>query len=188
MDPEDKPTGETADEDGSPVYILKDDEGLGAECVVADLRWQKVFDDAFHGRAAAAIRSCLATAGRGPAELTLLLTDDDGMARLNGAHRGRPEPTNVLSFPADRPGGSGSEEAYLGDVALAWGVVDREAGGAGLDVRDHALHLIVHGVLHLLGHDHATEEEAASMESAEAAILAAFGVADPYAAGEEASR
>ena len=187
MDPVETLTGETADEDGSPVYILEDAGGLGAECVVADDRWLEVFDDSFRERAVTAIRSCLATVGRGPAELTLLLTDDDGIAALNGTHRGRLEATNVLSFPVDAPE-EGEKEAYLGDLAMAWGVVDRESGEAGIDIRDHVLHLLIHGVLHLLGHDHGTDEEAATMESAEAAILAAFGVADPYAADEGAGR
>ena len=189
MDTDEKPTGETADEGESPVVELQDSEGLAAECVVADSRWLEVFDNAFQLRATAAIRSCLATAGRGPAELAVLLTGNDAVADLNAAHRGRSGPTNILSFPGDGAGGGAAGTTpHLGDLAMAWGVVRDEAKGLGIEIGDHALHLLVHGTLHLLGHDHANDEEAVLMERTETAILADFGVADPHRAQGGAGR
>lgn len=108
--------------------------------------------------------------------LTLLLTDDAEIRRLNGHHRGKEKATNVLSFPA--PYGS----LTLGDVALALGVVRREALAEGRAVQDHVLHLIVHGTLHLLGHDHLAAGEAMAMERAEARILRRLGVPNPWRA------
>ncbi len=108
--------------------------------------------------------------------LTLLLSDDAAVRRLNAGFRGREKPTNVLSFPA--PEGSGT----LGDLALAYGVVRREAAEAGRPMAAHLAHLLVHGALHLLGHDHAAAGEAMAMERAEARILRRIGVANPWRA------
>ena len=90
--------------------------------------------------------------------------------------RGKDSPTNVLSFPAFGSGGG-----YLGDVALALGVAAREAAAAGKQLSDHAVHLTVHGVLHLLGYDHVEAREAKSMESVETAVLHELGISNPYA-------
>ena len=187
MEPAETLTEDTAEEGESPVVTLQDSNGLIAECVVAEERWLAVFDDALRQRAAAAIRSCLARAGRDRAEITILLTDDEGMAALNAAHRGKSGPTNVLSFPGD-PSAEPDGPAHLGDLAMAWGVVRGEAESLGVGAGDHALHLIVHGALHLLGHDHETGKEAALMERAETEILAGIGVADPHAAEGGAGR
>jgi probable rRNA maturation factor len=107
--------------------------------------------------------------------LTVLLADDARLEALNRQFRGKPKATNVLAFPS-------AGEAYLGDVAIAYGVTVREARAAGKSIHDHTLHLAVHGVLHLLGYDHETAREARIMEPLEAAILAELGIADPYAA------
>jgi len=109
--------------------------------------------------------------------LTILLADDATLGRLNRQFRGKNKPTNVLSFPAAE-GAAG----YLGDIAIADGVTAREAGEAGKAFSDHAVHLAVHGVLHLLGYDHQTAAEAKIMEPLETAILSELGIADPYAA------
>jgi probable rRNA maturation factor len=109
--------------------------------------------------------------------LTLLLSDDSHLKELNALFRGKEKPTNVLSFPAQE-----SAAHYLGDVAIALGVVTREAKAAKKSPADHTLHLAVHGTLHLLGYDHMKPREAARMERLEAQILAEFGIADPYAA------
>jgi probable rRNA maturation factor len=110
------------------------------------------------------------------AVLTILLTDDETLRALNRRFRRKNKATNVLSFPA-APNGV----AHLGDVALAYGVTRAEARAAGKRFADHAVHLAVHGVLHLLGHDHATERQARVMEPLETALLAYLGIADPYA-------
>ncbi|MCH8488580.1 MAG: rRNA maturation RNase YbeY [Oceanicaulis sp.] len=111
-------------------------------------------------------------------EAVILLTGDDNVQALNARFRGKDSPTNVLSFPA--PG----REGYPGDVALAYGVCAREAQAAGKRLIDHAAHLALHGVLHLNGLDHEEEIAAREMERLETAVLAGFGIADPYAAVE----
>ena len=126
-------------------------------------------------------------------EVALLLTDDAGVAALNDRFRGSSAPTNVLSWPAlplgpDREGRppppparrTGAPPVALGDVALADGVVSREARARNLVLVDHATHLIMHGVLHCLGFDHDTDGQAAVMEGIERRALARIGVADPY--------
>jgi len=112
--------------------------------------------------------------------LTILLTDDERMRVLNAQFRGKDKPTDVLSFPALDGG------AYLGDIAIAHGVAAREARQSGKRLADHAAHLAVHGVLHLLGHDHRAAREARVMERLETRILAVLNIADPYAAGKAA--
>jgi|HubBroStandDraft_6_1064221.scaffolds.fasta_scaffold318369_2 probable rRNA maturation factor len=109
-------------------------------------------------------------------ELTLLLTHDERLRALNAQFRGIDAPTNVLAFPA-----AATSEAYLGDVALALGVAEREAAKAGIGLCAHALHLTVHGVLHLLGYDHVSLREAGIMERLETEILRELGLASPYA-------
>ena len=104
------------------------------------------------------------------------------LARLNSDWRGIDRPTNVLAFPGWDPDAPLPAEAplLLGDVVLARETVAREAKEQGKTVTDHLGHLVVHGVLHLLGYDHAIDAEAAVMETLETAILAELGVADPY--------
>ena len=115
-----------------------------------------------------------------PGEVALLFTDDSAIAEINAEWRGKDKPTNVLSFPApDMPVPEG-EARHLGDIVLAHGVIAREAAEQGKTLHDHTAHLIVHGVLHLLGYDHETDAEAEEMERLEAAILNGLGIADPY--------
>jgi probable rRNA maturation factor len=113
----------------------------------------------------------------------VVLASDATVHRLNLAYRGKDAPTNVLSFPFQPPPGvavSASDASYLGDVILADETIRREAGERGIEPVFHLQHLVVHGLLHLLGHDHAAEPEAAAMERLEADILAQLGIADPY--------
>jgi probable rRNA maturation factor len=104
---------------------------------------------------------------------TILLTDDKALRTLNRDFRGKDKPTNVLSFPSEGP--------YSGDIAIAYGVTAAEARAAGKRVTDHAIHLAVHGVLHLAGYDHEAPADAKVMEPLEMKILARLGIADPYA-------
>ncbi|WP_346764262.1 rRNA maturation RNase YbeY [Caulobacter sp. SLTY] len=106
----------------------------------------------------------------------MLLTGDNEVADLNTRFRHKPGPTNVLSFPAPP-----NPENHLGDIALAYGVCAREAAAQGKTLADHLRHLTVHGVLHLAGYDHQTDDEAEAMEALERRVLADLGVADPYA-------
>lgn len=119
----------------------------------------------------------------GPAEVGVVLADDATLRRLNRDFRGRDAPTNVLSFPSgDMAGGPEPGPRLLGDVVLALETARHEAAAQGKSLADHLSHLVVHGVLHLLGHDHESEPEAERMERLEAAILSRLGIADPYAA------
>ena len=174
METIDQMTGDQADDDDSPVVIVEDHHGLFAEIVIADHRWLDLLDGDFRTRLAAAFRACLNKAGIEAAEWTILLSDDASVAELNMAHRGKNGATNVLSFPDD------DDDDFLGDIALAWGVMEGEAAGLSISMTDHALHLMVHGVLHLLGHDHQDDAEATTMEQLEISILGSVGVADPY--------
>lgn len=116
----------------------------------------------------------------GAAEISVLLTDDRAMAALNEQWRGKEGPTNVLSFPGDdRPSAPGAP-VFLGDIVLAFETLEREAAGDGKPFADHLAHLVIHGVLHLLGYDHETDDEASEMEALETELLAGLGVPDPY--------
>jgi len=123
-----------------------------------------------------------ALAGRGVnGSVTLLFTSDAEMQALNKHWRGKDKPTNVLSFPA--AGGMpvpAGEAPPLGDIALAYQTVAREAVEQGKSLAHHTSHLIVHGMLHLLGYDHEEDGEAEEMENEERMILARLGIADPY--------
>lgn len=120
---------------------------------------------------------------RADGEVSLLLTGDSRQRELNRAWRGIDRPTNVLSFPASVPGGQPmpGAPAVLGDIAIARETLAREAAEAGIGAGDHLAHLLVHGVLHLLGHDHEDDDDAATMEALERRVLARLGIADPYA-------
>lgn len=121
------------------------------------------------------------------AAISVLLADDATLQSLNRAYRGRDEATNVLSFPLVDPGHLkddgpplAEDGALLGDVAVAFGITAHEANEAKKPLADHLRHLIVHGVLHLLGYDHEDDADAEAMEAAEVLILAGLGVPDPY--------
>jgi probable rRNA maturation factor len=135
-----------------------------------------------------AARAALArAAGKlGAAELAIVLADDALVAVLNRDYRGIAKPTNVLSFASAEPAPRGPSLRLLGDVVLAYGTIAREARAQGKTLADHLAHLVVHGVLHLLGFDHARAGEARRMEALEVAILGELGVADPYRAREPA--
>ncbi|MCB1556665.1 MAG: rRNA maturation RNase YbeY [Alphaproteobacteria bacterium] len=116
------------------------------------------------------------------AELSVVLTDDDEIRALNRDYRGKDSPTNVLSFAT----GDGDCLAAppglhpLGDVVLAYETLAREATEQQKTFEAHLSHLLVHGILHLLGHDHIDDDEAAEMETLEIAVLKDLGIANPY--------
>jgi probable rRNA maturation factor len=129
--------------------------------------------------ALAAVRPALADG----AEVGLVFTDDAHSRELNDQYRDKDAPTNVLSFPATRT----NPEVFgplLGDIVLAEQTIAREADAAGIALDAHLTHLVIHGFLHLLGHDHETVAEAEVMEKLETSILAGLGIADPYADGD----
>ncbi|MGF1620219.1 MAG: rRNA maturation RNase YbeY [Rhodomicrobiaceae bacterium] len=114
-------------------------------------------------------------------ELSIALSSDDAVAELNGRYRGKPKPTNVLSFPAsDGLAASGSEHPLLGDIIIAYETVMQEARAEDKPPLSHLAHLVIHGILHLAGCDHETDEDAEHMENLEREILASLGIPDPY--------
>jgi probable rRNA maturation factor len=151
-----------------------DAAAVGVEVEVEAPTWAEALPDveAIARRAASA---ALGSAGR--RGVVVLLTDDETVRDLNARFRGKDAPTNVLAFPA--PAGP---DAHLGDIALAFGVCAREAGEQDKPLADHLRHLVIHGVLHLLGYDHVTDAQAEAMESLERRTLAGIGVPDPYRA------
>ena len=135
--------------------------------------------------ARSAAEACLGAAGHpgGEVEISIVLADNATQQKLNRDYRGRDVPTNVLSFASSATGNGAGEAAgpiLLGDVVLAYETVRREARDQGKPLPDHVSHLVVHGVLHLLGYDHEAEAEAEEMERIEVAVLDGLGVADPY--------
>ena len=126
--------------------------------------------------------ACAALTGAGctrPAGISVLLGSDAEIRELNRRFRGRDRPTNVLSFPSGDPPWPGGPPP-LGEIALAGATVRREAVDRQKSLHDHLCHLVVHGTLHLLGFDHATDEEACRMERLEARCLETLSIADPY--------
>ena len=172
--------GPSSDGDGGPVIDLALD----------DPAWLDRLPDA----RAVARRACLAAletaCPRTAVGVSLSLADDEKVRALNRAWRGVDRPTDVLSFPsAERTPGEAlrpdptappGEPVGLGDVVLARQTVLSEADEAGLPPADRLAHLVVHGALHLLGHDHGDEADAAAMEALERRALAGLGVPDPY--------
>ncbi len=120
-----------------------------------------------------------------PVEISVTLSGDEQVRVLNAKWRGKDKPTNVLSFPmADErdlaKANVVTSELLLGDIILARGVCEAEAAERGISVEHHAMHLLVHGTLHLLGYDHKSDLEAADMEAREVRALARLGMSDPY--------
>lgn len=163
-----------------------------AEIVLEDDRWDEAALQARAEAAAGAVLAELGLPGAGFA-FALLACSDARIAALNADFRGKPQPTNVLSWPAEerragRPGGmpalpgagAADDPEALGDMALAYETCGREAVAAGRTEGDHVTHLIAHGLLHLLGFDHQTEADAVLMEGIERRALARMGIADPY--------
>jgi probable rRNA maturation factor len=148
----------------------------GILVVVDDPGWRK-FRGLVPGLTRAAAAAAKAGGFRGTSSLTVLLSSDRKLKALNRDFRGKDKATNVLSFPAVP-----NKDKYRGDVALALGVTRREAKAANKCVADHATHLVVHGVLHLAGHDHIRARDAKVMEALEVAILGRLGIANPYEA------
>jgi probable rRNA maturation factor len=147
--------------------------------------WRRALPDAA-GRCRHAARAALdaAAPARTGSVLAILLTDDARMRVLNRRWRGVDRATNVLAFPARRPSGANRAAPAMaqpiGDVALAWPCVQREAKAQGKKLADHVSHLVVHAVLHVLGFDHDTPVKARRMERREIAVLAGLGIGDPY--------
>lgn len=121
-------------------------------------------------------------------ELSVVLADDEFVADLNQRWRDKPGPTNVLSFPVGEEIAHGpGEPRFIGDIVLASGVVIGQANDAGKPLETHLSHLIVHGVLHLLGYDHQDDVSAGRMQAIETAAMALLSLPDPYLEHEESA-
>lgn len=159
------------------------------EIVTEDDRWRAAGLEDLAERAAVATLSHLGL-DPGAWEIGILACDDARIAVLNAEFRGKPLPTNVLSWPSAERGAAvpgvppeppvPEPDGELGDIAIAWETCLREAQDSGKPLADHVTHLIVHAVLHLLGYDHLSDRDATLMETTEVAILGKLGVADPY--------
>lgn len=158
-----------------------------------DPRWMALDDlEALAEKAAGASLAALGLPQEG-FQIALLAASDARIAALNADFRGKPKPTNVLSWPSEEraPGKPGARPAppkpgladnpeSLGDIALAFETCAAEAAAQGKALADHVTHLFIHGLLHLLGYDHESEADAALMEGEEVRILAKLGLANPY--------
>jgi len=113
-----------------------------------------------------------------PVEMVIRVVDEAESRQLNNQYRGKDTSTNVLSFPFEAPAGIAS--SHLGDLVICAPVVKREARTQNKKEIDHWAHMVVHGVLHLQGYDHQTDEQAEQMERLEKKILEGFGIRDPY--------
>lgn len=165
------------------------------DIVIEDDRWAGFGLVAASERAARAVAAHL---GYDPALFLAVVMgcDDARIAGLNGEFRDKAKPTNVLSWPAEERGsefageppelpdpGTPDDPAALGDIAIAWETCLREAAEQGKTFDAHVTHLLIHGMLHLLGYDHIDDDDAELMEQTERQILAGLGIADPYADG-----
>jgi probable rRNA maturation factor len=162
---------------------------MTVDVVIEDDRWAEAGLEALAGRA---VDATLAHLGLDPAEweIVLLACDDARIAALNADFRGKPQPTNVLSWPTAERGAEAAgarpsppdpdDGPELGDLALAYDTCVREAADSGLPFAHHVTHLVVHGTLHLLGYDHQRGADGDLMERIEVEILASLGVPDPY--------
>ncbi|MEO1793329.1 MAG: rRNA maturation RNase YbeY [Pseudomonadota bacterium] len=166
---------------------------VSCEIDIRDARWDGVLPElrpVLDAVSATLASDEAAVAERGRSgDFTIALGDDAFLRTLNAEFRDQDKPTNVLSFPAPRPQGHAAPSGnaaptYLGDVAISFDRTAAEASEAGIAIGDHATHLVVHGLLHLLGFDHETDEDAGTMEGLEVKILDRLGIADPYRSGE----
>lgn len=155
------------------------------ELNVEDPRWQASDPEGIIARVFAAVRRELSLPPQ--SEISVLLCDDARIVPLNQSFRSKAQPTNVLSWPSEEraaqlPGGTpyAPTSPELGDIALAYETCAGEATAQSKSFHDHVTHLVLHGLLHLLGYDHETEQDAALMEGLERKILANLGIEDPY--------
>lgn len=150
------------------------------EILMLDPAWNSDLPEALEVCRRAATAALNAAGEPGAVEISIALADDPLLQQLNRDYRGQDKPTNVLSFPADAPAHAAGPR-LLGDVVLARTTLLAEARRQQKLPADHLSHLVVHGVLHLLGYDHEGDDEAVVMEKLETGVLSGLGISDPYA-------
>ena len=159
---------------------------MTVDCVIEDLRWDGAGLQELSDRAAKSTFNHLNLQGF---EACVMGCSDDRIATLNADFRGKPVPTNVLSWPSDERGTDvdgdvplppDPTDPELGDIAISYDTCLSEATAVGKTMHDHTTHLVVHGLLHLLGYDHERDADATLMEGLETQILGKLGIADPY--------
>ncbi|MDG1459780.1 MAG: rRNA maturation RNase YbeY [Pseudoprimorskyibacter sp.] len=157
---------------------------MDVDVVIEDARWQQHELERLCQNAVAATMDHL---GLAQAELCVMGCDDTRIAELNAEFRGKPRATNVLSWPSQvrtaRQAGDTPRlpvDPELGDIAISYETCRAEADGANVPFSDHVTHLIVHGMLHLLGYDHENDPDASLMERIETETLGKLGISDPY--------
>ncbi len=159
---------------------------MTVDCVIEDPRWDGAGLQELSDRAAKSTFNHLNLRGF---EACVMGCSDDRIATLNADFRGKPVPTNVLSWPSDERGADvdgdvplppDSTDPELGDIAISYDTCLSEATAAGKTMHEHTAHLVVHGLLHLLGYDHERDADATLMEGLETQILGKLGIADPY--------
>ena len=170
--------------DGNPISAVaaepEEPGPITLEVVHDDGAWPGL--GKYEARAAAAARA-VGLHGRlesGPLEAALALSSDARVQAMNRDYRGMDKPTNVLSFPTGESQLPPEGARWLGDIVIAEETLIREAQERGVPTLDHFSHLVVHGLMHLIGYDHETDDDARDMEARETAILAGLGIADPY--------
>jgi len=168
---------EGKEEDGeAESFDIPISTGILVEFSLTDPSWKPMFSALNKDHLSEVIKLALIEGEfhERPVEIAVCLGDDHHMTHLNAQFRDKAEPTNVLSFPA------ADTSSHLGDIAMGFGIVAREAKESGKPIAEHFLHLLTHGVFHLLGYDHMADDQAEDMEAAERRILAAIDIADPY--------
>jgi probable rRNA maturation factor len=162
------------------------------DTVIEDARWEAFGLDRVAALSCTAVIAYFDLPNQGFA-LCVMGCDNAHIATLNADFRGKPAPTNVLSWPSQERGadvaggvpdvpvpGPADDPEHLGDIAIAWETCEAEAIAAGKSMQDHVTHLVVHGMLHLLGYDHEDDIDATLMETTETRILEILGLSDPY--------
>ncbi|KQZ93998.1 rRNA maturation RNase YbeY [Mesorhizobium sp. Root157] len=167
---------------GTPPSATALSHPLDIDLLVEAGQWpdEKVLRQ-FVERSAGAAFAEIGSAWSGQSELSIVFSDDANIRELNAGWRGKDKPTNVLSFPAFPTSGGGPLPPMLGDIVLAFETVSLEAELEEKPIENHISHLVIHGLLHLLGYDHETDAEAEAMEAVERAALARLAIPDPYA-------
>lgn len=176
--PHDAGSGHNADFETNVSAFPATEVLVTAECWQAEPNADAVIHRAIEAAAE------IADADVAGAELAVMLTDDSGIRTLNANWRSIDKPTNVLSFPALQPEGDwkpGDAPRMLGDIAIAYETMRREADEEQKPFDHHLSHLAVHGFLHLVGFDHENDDDAEEMEALETQILSHLGIPDPYA-------